>query len=45
MAEIKYPRAMVSPARHKKLAAEARKTGKSIQQVAELKFKLADKQK
>jgi len=37
----KYPRVMVSPARHTKLAAEAKKRGKNISQVAEEKFKKA----
>lgn len=34
----KYPRVMVSPARHKKLAAEAKKRGVSIAEVAEEKL-------
>lgn len=34
----KYPRVMVSPARHKKLAAEAKAMGISISEVAESKF-------
>jgi predicted HicB family RNase H-like nuclease len=35
----KYPRVLVSPARHKQLAAEAKKQGISIAELAELKFK------
>ena len=37
----KYPRVRVSGARHEKLAREANKLGKSIEQVAETKFKKA----
>ena len=37
----KYPRVMVSPARNKKLAAEAAKLKISIQEVAEKKFAIA----
>lgn len=43
MEEIKYPRVMTSVARHKKLAAEAKKRKMSIQDVAEEKFISADK--
>lgn len=44
MAEIKYPRVMVSVARHTKLAKEAKKRDNmSIQDLAEEKFKIADK--
>lgn len=37
----KYPRVMVSDARHAALAAEATRTGKTIMEVAEAKFKKA----
>ena len=37
----KYPRIMVSPARHKKLAAEAKKKSVSLMELAEEKFKAA----
>lgn len=37
--EIKYPRVMVSVARHKKLVAEAKRRKMSIADVAEEKFK------
>jgi hypothetical protein len=43
--EIKYPRVMTSVARHKKLAAEARKRDISIQDVAEEKFLAAEGKK
>lgn len=43
MEAIKYPRVMTSSRRHKKLADEARKRKMSIQDVAEEKFKKADK--
>lgn len=39
----KYPRVMVSSARHAKLAKEAAKLGVSVQELAEAKFKTADK--
>lgn len=38
---IKYPRVMVSVARHTALAKEAKKLGISIQALAEKKFKAA----
>ena len=41
----KYPRVMVSGRRHIALAREARATGKTIQEVAEVKFKAADAKK
>lgn len=37
----KYPRVMVSGKRHNQLAAEAKRTGKSIRQIAEAKFRKA----
>lgn len=37
----KYPRVIVSPSRHIKLAAEAKKRGVAIAQLAEEKFKKA----
>lgn len=40
-AEIKFPRVIVSVQRHKALAAEAKKLGATIQEVAEKKFKAA----
>lgn len=43
MAEIKYPRVMVSNKRHAKLSKEAKKRGLSLQDLAEEKFKAADK--
>ena len=49
MAEIKYPRVMVSPKRHASLLKEARRRAKAgepkatIQDVAEEKFKASDK--
>jgi len=43
MADIKYPRVMVSKKRHANLAAEAKKRKMSIQDVAEEKFAAADK--
>lgn len=51
MGVIKYPRAMVSNQRHAKLAKEARanfnagRPGGTIQELAEIKFKIADKHK
>lgn len=39
----KYPRLMVSPARHAKLAKEAAKRNISIMVLVEEKFKVADK--
>lgn len=45
MAELKYPRVIVSNARHSKLAAEANKRNLTIEQVAEEKFKKADNKK
>lgn len=39
----KYPRLVVSAARHAKLAKEAAKSGKSIAELVEAKFKIADK--
>lgn len=35
---IKFPRVIVSAERHAKLAAEAKKSGKTIAEVAEKKF-------
>lgn len=37
----KYPRVMVSPARHKSLSLEAAKKGITIEKLAEQKFKAA----
>lgn len=51
MPGIKYPRVMVSNPRHAKLAREARanfkagRPGGTIQELAEIKFKIADKHK
>lgn len=42
MADLKYPRVIVSNARHAKLAKEADKRSLTIEQVAEEKFKQAD---
>jgi len=39
----KYPRIIVSPARHAKLRAEAKKSGKDLSVLAEEKFKKAEK--
>jgi len=41
----KYPRVIVSPARHKKLAAEAEKRNISVEKLAEEKFKAAEAKK
>ena len=43
MTTPKYPRVMVSGKRHDALAREAKKRNISIQEVAEEKFKAADK--
>ena len=41
MATPKYPRIIVSPKRHDALSKEAKKTGKTLTEVAEAKFKAA----
>lgn len=42
MADLKYPRVIVSNARHARLAKEATERGMTIEEVAEEKFRQAD---
>lgn len=45
MESPKYPRVVVSSARHRQLASEAEKKGVSISELAEEKFKATEKPK
>ncbi len=43
--KVKYPRVLVSPARHIALQKEANTRGMTLEDLAEEKFKIADNQK